>query len=221
MLMTVEELRKQITTDADDALLAAKLRGFELLIRAYTNNNFQRRSERWTGDVVGRTFMGEALVPFSAGDTVQVTFSLYNDGLYTVESADDLAFTVAERGLKDEIDVTATLVRYPDDVKMGVINLLKWEMENRDKVGVASETISRHAVTYFDLTGENAVMASPGRSWASSRPTSRRDSGKGWTRYEGHRRQRDSHHPDQRDDDKRNRRTGAGMDGYGDPARMA
>ena len=34
MLMTVEELRKQITTDADDALLAAKLRGFELLIRA-------------------------------------------------------------------------------------------------------------------------------------------------------------------------------------------
>ena len=95
------------------------------------------------------------------GDTVEVSFSLLNNGLYTVESADDLAFTVAERGLKDEIDVTATLVRYPDDVKMGVINLLKWEMENRDKVGVASETISRHAVTYFDLTGENAVMGFP------------------------------------------------------------
>lgn len=29
------------------------------------------------------------------------------------------------------------------------------------KVGVASETISRHAVTYFDLTGENAVMGFP------------------------------------------------------------
>lgn len=92
---------------------------------------------------------------------MEVSFSLLNNGLYTVESADDLAFTVAERGLKDEIDVTATLVRYPDDVKMGVINLLKWEMENRDKVGVASETISRHAVTYFDLTGENAVMGFP------------------------------------------------------------
>lgn len=161
MLMTVEELRKQITTDADDDLLAAKLRGFELLIRAYTNNNFQLRACRWTGDVVGRTFIGEALVPFAEGNTVQVTFSLYNNGLYTVESADELAFTVAERGLKDEIDVTATLVRYPDDVKMGVVNLLKWELENRDKVGVASETISRHAVTYFDLTGENAVMGFP------------------------------------------------------------
>lgn len=161
MLMTVDELRERITTDESDDLLAAKLRGFELLIRAYTNNNFQRRSERWAGDVVGRTFIGEALVPFSAGDTVQVTFSLYNDGLYTVESTNDLSFMVAERGLKDEIDVTATLVRYPDDVKMGVVNLLKWELDSRNKVGVASETISRHAVTYFDLTGENAVMGFP------------------------------------------------------------
>ena len=161
MLMTMDELRTHLETDADDALLAAKLRGFELLIRAYTNNNFQLRACRWTGDIVGRTFLGDALVPFSTGDTVEVSLSLLNNGLYTVESADDLAFTVAERGLKDEIDVTATLVRYPDDVKMGVINLLKWEMENRDKVGVASETISRHAVTYFDLTGENAVMGFP------------------------------------------------------------
>lgn len=126
--MTMDELRTHLETDADDALLAAKLRGFELLIRAYTNNNFQLRACRWTGDIVGRTFLGDALVPFSTGDTVEVSFSLLNNGLYTVESADDLAFTVAERGLKDEIDVTATLVRYPDDVKMGVINLLKWEM---------------------------------------------------------------------------------------------
>ena len=94
MLMTVGELREQITTDADDALLAAKLRGFELLIRAYTNNNFQRRSERWTGDVVGRTFMGEALVPFSAGDTVQVTVSLYNDAQYPVAIADERSFSL-------------------------------------------------------------------------------------------------------------------------------
>ena len=47
MLMTVEELRKQITTDADDALLAANLRGFELLIRAYTTSPVQRSLLRW------------------------------------------------------------------------------------------------------------------------------------------------------------------------------
>lgn len=161
MLMTVEELRKHITTEESDELLLAKLRGFELLIRAYTNNNFQRRSERWMGDIAGGVFIGEALAPFSPGDTVQVSFSLFNDGLFTVESNHDLAFTVKERGLKDEIDVTVTRVLYPDDVKMGVVNLLKWELNNREKVGVASETISRHAVTYFDLTRDNAVLGFP------------------------------------------------------------
>ena len=81
--MTMDELRTHLETDADDALLAAKLRGFELLIRAYTNNNFQLRACRWTGDIVGRTFLGDALVPFSTGDTVEVSFSLLNNGLYS------------------------------------------------------------------------------------------------------------------------------------------
>lgn len=41
---------------------------------------------------------------------------------------------------------------YPMDVKMGVVNLLKWELTGRDKAGIASETISRHSVTYRDET---------------------------------------------------------------------
>lgn len=50
---------------------------------------------------------------------------------------------------------------YPADIKMGVVNMLKWELENRDKVGIASETISRHSVTYFDMTGDNSTMGYP------------------------------------------------------------
>ena len=50
---------------------------------------------------------------------------------------------------------------YPMDVKMGVINLMRWELSNRDKVGIASESISRHSVTYFDMTGENTAMGYP------------------------------------------------------------
>lgn len=50
---------------------------------------------------------------------------------------------------------------YPMDVKMGVINLMKWELTSRDKVGVASESISRHSVTYFDMTGDNSTMGYP------------------------------------------------------------
>lgn len=53
------------------------------------------------------------------------------------------------------------VINYPADVKMGVVNLLKWELNNRDKVGVASESISRHSVTYFDMTGDNSASGYP------------------------------------------------------------
>jgi hypothetical protein len=47
------------------------------------------------------------------------------------------------------------------NIKMGVVNLLRWEAVNRDKVGIQSETISRHSVTYADATGENSLMGYP------------------------------------------------------------
>ena len=50
---------------------------------------------------------------------------------------------------------------YPPDVKMGVVNMLKWDLENRDKVGVQSETLSRHSVTYFNMDGDNSTMGYP------------------------------------------------------------
>ena len=52
-------------------------------------------------------------------------------------------------------------VEYPADIKMGVINLMKWDKENRSKVGVQSETISRHSVTYFNMDGDNSSLGYP------------------------------------------------------------
>ena len=54
-----------------------------------------------------------------------------------------------------------TKVEYPADVKEGVINLLIWDVQNRGKIGVKSETLSRHSVTYFDLDASNQVMGYP------------------------------------------------------------
>ena len=50
---------------------------------------------------------------------------------------------------------------YPMDVKMGVINMLNWDLQNRDKVGIQSESISRHSVTYFNMDGDNSTMGYP------------------------------------------------------------
>lgn len=159
--MTVEELRKHIQTDDTDECLEAKLAGIEQQIRKYTNNNFQVRGAGIIADVVAGVFMSEALIPFEAGDTIHISGSDKNDGLYTVKAiTDDTTFTVNEK-TRDEIDVFVTRVEYPMDVKMGVVNMMTWELENRTKAGIQSETISRHTVNYINLDEWNSALGYP------------------------------------------------------------
>lgn len=162
MIMTVAELRQFVTTDEEDQALEARLQALELLIRAYTNNNFQQRGFRIEADIRGGVFMSESLIPFAVGDTVMISQSdLQSDCLCTVkEIADDTTFTVNESCADDDC-ILVTKVVYPTDVKLGVANMLKWQLDNGDKVGVASETISRHSVTYFDMTGDNSAVGFP------------------------------------------------------------
>ena len=160
MIMTVEELRKFIKTDDTDECLEAKLAGIEQQIRSHTHNNFQVRGTGRICDVVGGLFMTEALQPYDAGDTVQISGSAKNDGLYTIKETDDDTFTVNEK-TRDEIDVYVTQVQYPPDIKMGVINMMTWELENRTKAGIQSETISRHTVNYINLDAWNSAMGYP------------------------------------------------------------
>ena len=162
MIMTVSELRQFITTDEEDAVLEAKLQALELLIRTYTNNNFQKRAFRAIAVAMssGHQLMVDTPNPFKAGDTLQITDSELNTGLVNVRTSSNGIITVKEE-LYDESGVIITKVVYPADVKMGVANLMKWELENRDKVGVASETISRHSVTYFNMDGDNSLMGFP------------------------------------------------------------
>lgn len=162
MIMTVDELRQYITTDEVDQVLEAKLRALELLIRAYTNNNFQKRAFRAVAVAVsdGNRLLTAASNPFKSGDTLQITDTEFNEGLFAVETSACDTITVKE-DLADESGVVVTKVVYPADVKMGCVNLMKWELENREKVGVASETISRHSVTYFNMDGDNSLMGYP------------------------------------------------------------
>lgn len=160
MIISIEKLREFVTTNEQDSVLEAKLQALELLIRRYTNNNFQKRTCRRTADIVGGLFIVEALTPFKVGDTIQISESNLNEGLYTVSEVTDSTFTVNE-DVDDEKDVLVTKVVYPTDVVMGVVNMLKWEIENREKVGIQSETISRHSVTYFNMDGDNSTIGYP------------------------------------------------------------
>lgn len=159
MIISAEEVKKYITTDLDNAVLEGKLQALELLIRKYTNNNFQKRSIRFACPVMAqKLYLTTNLL--KVGDTVQISEAIYADGVYTIKEM-DADFVTLNENLIDEAMVMVTKVDYPIDVVMGVVNMLKWDLENREKVGIQSETISRHSVTYFNMDGDNSTMGYP------------------------------------------------------------
>ena len=160
MIMTSEEFRLLNDTDESDGIIKMKLEALELMIRKYTNNNFQMRNFRTTANIKDGRFSFNGPQYFKVGDTVQVSNSSFNDALYTVTEANEHNFVV-DKPVNNENYVLCTKVEYPADIKMGIINLMKWDKENRSKVGVQSETISRHSVTYFNMDGDNSSLGYP------------------------------------------------------------
>ena len=162
MIISVEKAKNLIDFKGwSDEKVGRKLRAIEQTIRAFTNNNFQKRAYRKTADIVGGLFNVESQTLFKVGDTIQVTESDYNSGLFTIVSVTDYSFSVSEEIATDEDAVLVTKVEYPDDVVECALNLLEWEINNRAKVGIQSETLSRHSVTYFAQDANNQVMGYP------------------------------------------------------------
>ena len=160
MIISVEELKKFINTNESDEVLEAKLQALELMVREYTNNRFhQIPLVRIKADVIDGVFVSD-YIPFKVGDTIQVTMgdNAVDCGLYTVKEVSDDTFTVKEP-VEDMWSVKVTKVQYKSDVKLGVVNMFKYDANK--KVGVQSETISRHSVTYFNMDGDNSLMGYP------------------------------------------------------------
>lgn len=115
MILTIDEVRREIKTDKDDQALEARLQALESSIKGYTNNNFKRVIEEHGGD-------------------------------------------------------------WPPDVKMGVVELLRYDLGteagtvSRGKIGIASETLSRHSVTYESLDADQFAMCYPKRMLGFLKP---------------------------------------------------
>lgn len=163
MIVSVEKAKQLIEFKGwTDERIEMKLKSIEQTIRAYTNNNFQQRAYRCNADIIdGNIIAADAASLFNIGDTVQFSETGLNAGLYVIAGVDDDGFTVEEEDIKDEKDILVTKIVYPADVIDCALNLLQWEITNRQKVGIQSETLSRHSVTYFNMDGANQSMGYP------------------------------------------------------------
>lgn len=149
MIITVDDLKKRVSCGtATDDLITAKLEAIEAVIRAYTNNNFQMRSVRFAGRSEGFNVYGSPRF-FAVGDTVQISGSGVNDGLYLVDQVADDHLELDTELMTVPCNLV-TKIKYPADVVECAVDLFKWKMTMGDKVGVKSETLSRHSVTYED-----------------------------------------------------------------------
>lgn len=160
MIIAVDELMKLPEfAGQSEQVIADKLKAVELAIRAYTNNNFQNRYVRFHAESLGNRLFGASDF-LRVGDTVQISQSRVNDGLYTITELLDGAIRV-DADLFCCTHNLVTKVEYPANIRVGVVDLMKWEIANRQKVGIKSETLSRHSVSYFDQDVNNQVMGYP------------------------------------------------------------
>ena len=151
MIVSIEELQKiSELSNIPAEQLQAMCDGIEDFIRRYTNNNFINRNITFnTPSVEGKL---ETVSPlFKVGDTVLISNSQYNNGVYVLNSTDG----TLDKELFDCENNKVTLVQYPSSIKMGVIKLLQYNVKMDSKVGITSESLSRHSVSYAQPSSDS------------------------------------------------------------------
>lgn len=158
MIISIAKLKEMSKfANYNEDILKMEMAAIEQAIRSYTNNNFQDRAKRIVCSSLNGVLQGTSPY-FAVGDTLEISKS-NNAGLYVIA---DIGTNITLDGtLYDEPYNLVTKIHYPDDVVVGALRLLDWKLTQSDKVGVQSETISRHSVTYFNLDGDNSIMGYP------------------------------------------------------------
>ena len=160
MIVDIDTIKDEFP-NIDEKKLIKKLKAIEKTIRSHTNNNFMNRKYRTYGQIKdGILYMNDYLY-FSEKENIEISHTL-NDDVYTIKSINQKEITFLEEPrLFDCQKVMITKVEYPEDVQEGAINMLKWDLGLRNKIGIKSETISRHSITYFDMDANNSVKGYP------------------------------------------------------------
>lgn len=166
MLITVEDLKNNYSeynfSNFTDERLKRKLLAIEQAIRKHTHNNFIKKGTTTDCTTDGNYILGD-FTSYNIGDTVEIYNSGINDGLYVVEEKP----SDSEIALDEEIyqckEMKIAKIEYPYDVVDGCVELLDYDCNyrNKSKRGIASETISRHSVSYIQANNSNTLKGYP------------------------------------------------------------
>lgn len=153
MIITISRLRVQTDCgELTDEFIQSRLDAIEQVIRKFTNNNFQNRNVRFVSSSSGDKLMGTSAF-IRKGDTIQISQSMVNDGLYVVKEVTEDCLIV-DRELFGCHSNMVTKIEYPQDVIQCALDLFEWKKNFGAKIGIKSEseTLSRHSesVTYED-----------------------------------------------------------------------
>lgn len=150
----------------DDSITQDDLYALEVACRSLTNNNFQNRHIRFKEiEFVGANLIAiqDPIVGLKVGDTIEVNYSHYNDGLFVIEEiagkqikVQGTPFSVANTG-----GSMLTLVQYPADIARGIKKLIAYDKKMASKIGIKSESISRMSTTYYDVNASETVDGYP------------------------------------------------------------
>lgn len=162
MLISAGDLKSKYKKfiDIEDDILTRKLSVIESSIRKYTNNNFQNRLIRFEANIKNGAIQNTS--PYLKSlDTIEISNGI-NKGLYTIISLENNEIKTIE-SLYDNEENLITKVEYPIEIVEGAIDLLDWELiqKGKEKNGIASETISRHSVSYIQRTNDNTINGYP------------------------------------------------------------
>lgn len=160
MLWTTEQLKEiDEFKNIPEETLKLKMSAIESAIRGYTNNNFQNTKVRFeckSRENVLFSYNDNIKI----GDTIEISQSVSNNGLYVVTDIKDRNTYVDSQLSENEYNLV-TKIEYPPDILDGSLSMLKWNLNNAEKIGVESESLSRHSVTYFNVDKTNTVSGYP------------------------------------------------------------
>lgn len=149
MIATKEKIKERKNLEnIDIEVLVSKLSSIETFIRgSYTNNKFQNRNIKYHAKSKDNKLLG-SFSYLKVNDTVEIADGV-NKGLYVVKAVSDTEITL-DKELFEINDNYIIKIEYPLDVVEGCLDILEWNYGPKEKVGIKSETISRHSVTYED-----------------------------------------------------------------------